>query len=131
MATGFWAIGLAMTGCAGGRNFDVEVVPQSGMRGEMSEEWRRSVASEPYLPPAPEVSEKVPEVDEGEGDGGDERFVTAVASGGGRFPYGVPVPGKKDLVRSPFSDSGFVDVSGAPPESEVKCPYTGKIFLVP
>jgi hypothetical protein len=49
----------------------------------------------------------------------------------GDFPYGIPVPGKPHLVESPFSPGKFVDVEGFPPGTEVKDPYTGKIFLVP
>jgi hypothetical protein len=46
--------------------------------------------------------------------------------------YGTPVPGKQGLVTSPFSpDSGYIDVRGFPPGTEVKDPYTGKIFLTP
>src|SRR3982074_181787 len=49
----------------------------------------------------------------------------------GDFPYGIPVPGKPHLVESPFSPGKFVDVEGFPPGTEVKDPYTQKIFLVP
>ena len=49
----------------------------------------------------------------------------------GDFPYGIPVPGKKNLVESPFSPGKYVDVEGFAPGTEVKDPYTGKIFLVP
>jgi len=46
--------------------------------------------------------------------------------------YGTPVPGKQGLVTSPFSpDSGYIDVRSFPPVTEVKDPYTGKIFLTP
>jgi hypothetical protein len=46
--------------------------------------------------------------------------------------YGVPVPGKSGLVVSPFApDSGYVDVSGFPPGTKVRDPYTDKIFLTP
>ena len=46
--------------------------------------------------------------------------------------YGTPVPGKPGWVTSPFApDSGYVDVTGFPPGSEVEDPYTGKIFLTP
>src|SRR6267143_2041258 len=46
--------------------------------------------------------------------------------------YGTPVPGKPGLVMSPFApDSGYVDVTGFPPGTEVEDPYTGKIFLTP
>lgn len=48
------------------------------------------------------------------------------------LPYGTPVPGKPGFVTSPHSQTaGYVDVRGFPPGSEVKDPYSGKIFLVP
>lgn len=48
------------------------------------------------------------------------------------YEYGKPVPGKPGYVTSPHSPySGYVDVRGYPPGTEVKDPYTGKIFLVP
>jgi hypothetical protein len=48
------------------------------------------------------------------------------------LPYGTPVAGKQGLVTSPFApDSGYVDVRSFPPGTEVKDPYSGKIFLTP
>ena len=48
------------------------------------------------------------------------------------YPYGTPVAGKPGFVTSPHAPySGYVDVRGFPPGTEVKDPYTGKIFLVP
>jgi hypothetical protein len=49
------------------------------------------------------------------------------------LPYGVPVPGRKGMVTSPYTpDEGkYVDVTGFASGSIVKDPYTGKFFLVP
>ncbi|HEY8899154.1 MAG TPA: hypothetical protein VIM61_01905 [Chthoniobacterales bacterium] len=50
----------------------------------------------------------------------------------GNIPFGIPVPGKPGFVVSPYSpNSGYVDVRGFAPNSEVKDPYSGKTFLVP
>ena len=50
----------------------------------------------------------------------------------GEVPYGKNVPGKPGFVTSPFSPySGYIDVRGFPPGTEVKDPYSGKTFLVP
>ena len=43
----------------------------------------------------------------------------------------IPVPGKPHLVESPYSPGKYIDVEGFPPGTEVKDPYTDKIFLVP
>ena len=46
--------------------------------------------------------------------------------------YGKPVAGKPGYVTSPFApNAGLVDVRGWAPGTEVKDPYTGKVFLVP
>ncbi len=48
------------------------------------------------------------------------------------MPYGSPVTGKPGFVTSPHApESGYVDLRGFPPDTEVKCPYSGRLFLVP
>lgn len=68
------------------------------------------VASEPQTAPAPPAPTSVPKAD---------------------YQYGVPVPGKPGFVHSPYSPDKMTDVRGYAPGTEVKDPYTGKIFLVP
>ena len=68
--------------------------------------------------------------------GGDNVRMAKAASGTNQqkadLPHGTPVPGKPWLVTSPFApDSGYVDVTGFPPGTEVEDPYTGKIFITP
>ena len=46
--------------------------------------------------------------------------------------YGVPVPNKPGFVVSPYSpDAGYIDVRGFARGTEVKDPYTGKVFITP
>jgi len=48
------------------------------------------------------------------------------------MPYGIPVPGQKGMVTSPYLPEGnYIDVRAFAPGSAVKDPYTGKIFRVP
>ena len=50
----------------------------------------------------------------------------------GDMPYGIPVPGQKGMVTSPYLPEGnYIDVSAFAPGSAVRDPYTGKIFRVP
>ena len=47
------------------------------------------------------------------------------------LPQGIPIPGKPHVVETPFAPGKYVDVEGFAPGTEVKDPYTGRIFLVP
>lgn len=48
------------------------------------------------------------------------------------LPYGVPVPDRAGFVVSPYApNAGFVDVRNFESGTEVKDPYTGKIFITP
>jgi hypothetical protein len=50
----------------------------------------------------------------------------------GDMPYGIPVPGQKGVVTSPYLPEGnYIDVRALPSGSAVKDPYTGKLFRVP
>ena len=47
-------------------------------------------------------------------------------------PYAIPVPGKQGFVTSPFApNSGYIDVHQFPPGTDVKDPFTGKVFRTP
>jgi hypothetical protein len=48
------------------------------------------------------------------------------------LPYGVPVPNTPGFVISPYSpNAGYVDIRGFSSGTEVKDPYTGKVFITP
>jgi len=48
------------------------------------------------------------------------------------YPYGIPVPGKKGWLKSPYAPSKPpINVERVPYGGLVKCPYTGKLFLNP
>lgn len=49
------------------------------------------------------------------------------------LPYGIPVPGRKGMVSSPYlpEEDKYIDVTGFASGSIVKDPYTEKFFLVP
>jgi hypothetical protein len=64
----------------------------------------------------------------------DGRLLTvSISSGKPRgYPVATAVPNKPGWVYSPYAPSaGPVDVSGVPPGTEVRCPYTKKIFFTP
>jgi hypothetical protein len=49
-----------------------------------------------------------------------------------QYPHGIPVPGKPGFVKSPYAQSkGYLDIRRYRTGAEVKCPFTGKIFIVP
>lgn len=48
------------------------------------------------------------------------------------IPYGLPVPNRAGFVTSPYApNQGLVDVRAFPSGTEVKDPFTGKVFLTP
>ena len=62
----------------------------------------------------------------------DKRTTSVARDANHNFPVGIPVPNKEGIVKSPYAPNrGFVDVRGFPSGTEVKDPYTGKVFLTP
>jgi len=57
---------------------------------------------------------------------------TSTQAGSNGVPYGTSIPGRPGLVNSPYAGKHqIVDVSGLQAGQEVKCPYSGRLFLVP
>ncbi len=80
----------------------------------------------PTVPtPAPEPMPSITARSNGNGAAG-------VKPAGNDLPFGTPVPGRVNMVNSPYAGrTQLVDVSGMGPGQTVKCPYTGKLFKVP
>jgi hypothetical protein len=55
----------------------------------------------------------------------------AQALPGDSIPYAIAVPGKPNLVRSPYLPDKFFDISGYGHGSKVLDPYTGRPCMVP
>jgi hypothetical protein len=71
----------------------------------------------------------------GEELAGSMRRVSAadIAKAKADLPYGIPVPGRKGMVSSPYlpEEDKYIDVTDFASGSVVKDPYTEKFFLVP
>src|SRR6476620_7591091 len=84
---------------------------------------------------APSANAEPSQAPKEEGSAGTVRHVSAadIEKAKAELPYGVPVPGRKGMVTSPYTpDEGkYIDVTGFASGSVVKDPYTGKLFLVP
>ena len=94
----------------GGSSNDSKVEPKYSVNGSNDENTTKIVSNEPAKDKSdPEISKQP----------------------SGNKPYANPVPGKVGHVYSPFANGREVDVTGFPPGTEVRCPYTKMIFRVP
>src|SRR5215469_1780649 len=89
----------------------------------------RRPTSRAAMPPAGAQSSQTPK-EEGTVRGVSAADLEKAKAG---LPYGIPVPGRKGMVMSPYvpEEGKQVDVTGFASGSIVKDPYTEKLFLVP
>jgi hypothetical protein len=83
-------------------------------------------------PPAVEQQSHPPKEEELTGNG--RRVSSAdIEKAKAGLPYGIPVPGRKGIVTSPYlpEEDKYIDVTDFASGSVAKDPYTGKFFLVP
>jgi hypothetical protein len=100
--------------------------PEISGQSETNDGGSRRVNVAVTPPPAPNVAPTKAPVESGTRTSAVTRDVDH------NFPFGIPVPNKEGIVKSPYAPNhGFVDVRGFPSGTEVKDPYTGKVFLTP
>ncbi len=97
---------------------------------------RRSTSrAAPAAAATPRPDAQPPQPPKGEESAAPVRRVSAadIEKAKAELPYGVPVPGRKGMVTSPYNPENgkYIDVTDFASGSVVKDPYTGKFFLVP
>ena len=104
--------------------------PTTKKRGSRRPIGRGSIAAEAQPSPVEEPSKPLKE--EKPAPTVLPASVAPPAKAKGDMPYGIPVPGRKGMVISPYLPEGnYIDVSAFLPGAAVRDPYTGKIFRVP
>jgi len=96
---------------------------------------RRTSRAAPATAATPAAVGQPSQAPKGEEVAGSERRVSAadIEKAKAGLPYGIPVPGRKGMVSSPYlpEEDKYIDVTGFASGSVVKDPYTEKFFLVP
>jgi hypothetical protein len=96
---------------------------------------RSSSRATPAAAATPSAVAQPSEAPKGEESPGPVRSVSAadLEKAKAALPYGIPVPGRKGMVISPYTpeEAKYIDVTGLASGSVAKDPYTGKFFLVP
>jgi hypothetical protein len=96
---------------------------------------RRPSRAAPADAATPTAVEQPSHAPKEEGPTGSVRRVSAadIQKAKAGLPYGIPVPGRKGMVTSPYlpEEDKYIDVTDFGSGSVAKDPYTGKFFLVP
>ena len=96
---------------------------------------RRTSRAAPATAATPAAVGQPSQAPKGEEVAGSVRRVSAadIEKAKAGLPYGIPVPGRKGMVSSPYlpEEDKYIDVTGFASGSVVKDPYTEKFFLVP
>jgi hypothetical protein len=96
---------------------------------------RRTSRAAPATDATPPAGAQPSEPPKEEKSSGTVRHVSAadLEKAKAALPYGIPVPGRKGMVTSPYTpeEGKYIDVTDFASGSVVKDPYTGKFFLVP
>jgi hypothetical protein len=96
---------------------------------------RRTSRAAPAAAARPPAVEQPSAPPKGEEVSGSVRRVSAadIEKAKASLPYGIPVPGRKGMVTSPYlpEEDKYIDVTDFASGSAVKDPYTEKFFLVP
>ena len=132
---------LILGGCFGGDKTNVQYQEMPAPTPSTAQPQPANTAAQTSAAPAPDTSATPPPASTTSTSTGSSNYkpwnpnapaTTTTASPATNYPKGYPVSGKPGFVRSPYAEhAGLVDVQGYASGTQVKCPYTGKIFLVP